>query len=89
MAFERLPSVKWVTTGSKFEFSKDPDDDFVFRYKGYCLRVEQMDSKYWWWCIYYKEEYLEFDDPNAKTMEQAMGYAEAGFYSHIISEMEK
>jgi len=89
MTFERLPSVKWVTTGPKFEFSKDPDDDFIFKYGGYCLRVEQMDKGYWWWAVYIKNDYLEFDDPHAKTMNEAMGYAEAGFYSHLISEMDE
>lgn len=80
----KLPDVKWkATRDGKQVFSND-DDDFIFKYKKYCLRVEQMHDKNWWWCVYYADDYLEFDDPSASTCEQAMDYAMAGFYADLV-----
>ena len=65
-----LPAVAWVAIA---------DDDFVFRKGKYSLRVEQMDKKYWWWCVYYGKEYAGFDKPRAKTETEAKLLAELCF----------
>lgn len=28
------------------------EDDYTANIDGYCLRVEQMDRRSWWWCVY-------------------------------------
>ncbi|HLF52768.1 hypothetical protein [Flavobacterium sp.] len=65
-----LPAVAWVAIA---------DDDFVFRNGKYCLRVERMDKKYWWWCVYNGKEYAGFDEPRAKTEMEAKLLAELCF----------
>jgi len=59
------------------------DDDFVYRIGDYCLRVEQMDRKYWWWCVYYKDETIAFDDVRATTELEAKLLAEIAYLRHI------
>lgn len=36
--------------------ANEPDDDFTAFIGDYCLRVEQMDDKVWWWRTYYKND---------------------------------
>lgn len=79
--FERLPTVRWG-------YNEDTSD-ITWRYEDYCLRIERMNGKWFWWAVYFKGDAIEFDDPYAKTIEQAMAFAEAGFYSHLISKMEE
>lgn len=71
-----LPAVAW---------DKIADDDFVFRFGDYCLRVEQMNKRYWWWCVYYKDDYAGFDEPKAKTEIEAKLLAEICFFRHWSS----
>jgi len=60
-------------------------DDFVFRYERYCLRVEQMNKKYWWWAVYFGDLHIAFDDPRAKTENEAKYLAEIYFLRHKFS----
>lgn len=71
-----LPAVAWDAIA---------DDDFVFRFGDYCLRVEQMNKRYWWWCVYYKDDYAGFDEPKAKTELEAKLLAEMCFVRHWSS----
>lgn len=71
-----LPAVAW---------DKIADDDFVFRFGDYCLRVEQMNKDYWWWCVYYIDDYAGFDEPKAKTELEAKLLAEICFVRHWSS----
>lgn len=75
---EMLPAVAWEEIGKQ-------KDDFVFRYGDYCLRVEQMNKKYWWWCVYYKDGYADFDNPSARTELEAKLLAELSFIRHLSS----
>lgn len=70
-----LPAVAWEEIGKQ-------KDDFIFRYGDYCLRVEQMNKRYWWWCVYYKHDYAGFDEPKAKTELEAKLLAEVCFVRH-------
>lgn len=70
-----LPAVLWSYIGV---------DDFIFRHGDYCLRVEKMDKGYYWWCVYYKDEYAGFDEPRAKTEKEAKLLAELCFIRHIV-----
>ena len=71
-----LPAVAW---------DKIADDDFVFRFGDYCLRVEQMNKRYWWWCVYYKDDYAGFDEQKAKTELEAKLLSEIYFVRHWFS----
>ena len=71
-----LPAVAWEAIA---------DDDFVFRFGDYCLRVEQMNKRYWWWCVYYNDDYAGFDEPKAKTELEAKLLAEICFVRHWSS----
>jgi hypothetical protein len=71
-----LPVVEWENIGK---------DDFTFRFADYCLRVEQMDKRHWWWCVYFKDGYAGFDEPRAKTELEAKLLAELCFVRHLVS----
>lgn len=75
IAKQVLPAVLWSYIDA---------DDFIFRHGDYCLRVEKMDKGYYWWCVYYKEEYAGFDEPRAKTEKEAKLLAELCFIRHIV-----
>lgn len=79
----KLPTVEWHWDTGKSPTDPEPDD-FTFYHGDYCLRVEQMDSRYWWWSVYFRDEEIEFDDPKATTRDQAMDYAIYGFYADFI-----
>lgn len=63
------------------------DDDFVFRYRNYCLRVEQMNKRDWWWCVYYKDNPVGLVGPNAKTELEAKLLAEICFVHHFLNNI--
>ena len=69
-----LPAVAWEAIA---------DDDFVFRKDEYCLRVEQMDNKIWWWCVYKDKNEIgsswDSVEYNAKTEKEAKQLAELCF----------
>jgi hypothetical protein len=69
-----LPAVAWAAIA---------DDDFVFRKGKYCLRVEQMDKRVWWWCLYIGKEQVasswDNEESNAKTEKEAKLLAELCF----------
>ncbi len=69
-----IPNVNWTETGN---------EDFTSNIGNYCLRVERMDKDYWWWCVYFKDDYAGFDEPRAKTECEAKNYAESAFRSHF------
>jgi hypothetical protein len=71
-----VPSIIWKNID---------DDDFICRIGNYCLRVEQMDKKYWWWCVYWYKDEIAFDEPNAKTEKEAKLLAELYFIRHFIN----
>lgn len=73
MPKQKIPVVTWTKIG---------EDDFVFRFRDYCLRVEQMTTKYWWWCVYYKDDCAGFNDVTAKSVLEAKLLAELCFIRH-------
>jgi len=70
-----LPIITWEAIA---------DDDFVFRYGNYCLRVEQMDRKYWWWAVTKNDEEIAFDEPRATTELEAKLLSELAFIRQWI-----
>lgn len=68
-----LPEVIWQAIA---------DDDFVFRHKDYCLRVEQMNRRNWWWAVYKGKDEIAFDDPGAETELEAKLLAELAFIKY-------
>lgn len=76
----KLPIIEWKAIA---------DDDFVFRYGNYLLRVEQMDKKYWWWAVYRNNEEIAFDDPTAITELEAKLLAELAFIRQLDKEQLK
>jgi hypothetical protein len=73
----KIPEVIWENID---------DDDFMFKYGSYTLRVEQMDNKYWWWCVYGNKGEIAFDDIRARTELEAKLLAERAFIKHLISK---
>lgn len=73
-----IPTIQWQSNDI---------DDFIFRHENYCLRVEQMDKKYWWWCVYYNKDILVFDNPRATTELEAKLLAELCFVKHLCANM--
>jgi len=76
----KIPVVEWENIA---------DDDFVYSYNKYMLRVEQMNKHHWWWCVYRDEgkkglKYVAFDDPHACTELEAKLLAELAFVKDII-----
>ena len=69
-----VPAVAWEAIDK---------DDFVFRKNNYCLRVEQMDKKVWWWCVYKGKNEIgsswDSIEDNAKTEKEAKLLAELCF----------
>lgn len=75
---ELMPAITWDELA---------DDDFVFRHEGYCLRVEQMRKKHWWWAVYFQNTEIGFDDPWAKTENEAKCLAEIYFLRHKFKRL--
>jgi len=46
MSKKKAPGINWTSM---------TDDDLFCEIDGYTLRVEQMDTNYWWWCVYYPD----------------------------------
>ena len=65
------------------------EDDFTAICGHYTLRAEQMDKHYWWWCVYFKNESIAFNDPVANTKEQAMSNAEKEYRLHVKENCKK
>lgn len=69
-----LPDVEWVKIGN---------NDFSCVIGKYHLRVEKMDRNYWWWCVYYENDYAGFNEPQAKTEKEAKNAATICFHLHL------
>lgn len=72
----KIPVLDWVMTDK---------NDFSAKFDTYLLRVEKMNSQYWWWAVYKGDEQIAFDDPIAKTKDGAKIIAEYYFLHHWIS----
>lgn len=71
--------IKWKQTG-------DDPNDLIAKFGDYCLRVEQMGKRRFWWCLYYQSEQIIADDTGvvASTLKEGMVAAESAFWTHRI-----
>ena len=56
-------------------------DDYTARIGDYTLRVEQMNRKRWWWCVYYKTDQVERGEERVKI--EAMKAAVLAYMEQI------
>jgi hypothetical protein len=71
-----LPEITW--TGS--------NDDFTAICGEYILRVEQMERKMWWYCVYFQGFQISIH-PCKKSQTEAKQAAEIEFYKHYIQQI--
>jgi len=69
----------------KFKWESDEDgQDLTCKFYDYTLRVEQMDKKYWWWRVYYKNKTIETPlNEYAARKWQAIGFTEGICLMHV------
>ena len=77
MTKETFPIVEW---------EKMADYDFVFVQEQYTLRVERMNQKSWWWCVYYDDVELRRNKFSTNTELEAKLLAELCFLRHLNGE---
>jgi len=79
----RKPS-KLATKGFPW-LSNDFDEDLICEIDDYCLRVEQMDTNYWWWLVLYKGKTLPTLSNSTTSKYRAIGLAEGTYLGHSIT----
>lgn len=69
--------IKWRQTG-------DDENDLVAEYGDYMLRVERMDKKRFWWCLYFKKDQVISDDcgVTGSSLSEGKKLAEIAFWTH-------
>jgi len=73
-------AVQWESTSTNPEVK----DDFMFKCGDYMLRVEQLDRRCWWWCVYLNNDEIESSNlkGSVKTEVEAKLSAELCFVRH-------
>jgi hypothetical protein len=69
--------IKWKMTG-------DDPNDLMANFGDYTLRVERMDKKRYWWCLYFQssEVIADYSGVEAETLKEGKKLCEVAFWTH-------